>query len=121
MLSSTFLSIAVVFFLLPRPVRSAFGRRGSDPPAGFAKPSQKQGHPVAALPHHHIGGHWSSTGSEGLDHTTVEPVKATSRRPAAPGKDEDHKSSPEQVPYVVGERHPYASGVFTLDPTFGMF
>jgi hypothetical protein len=87
----------------------------------LAKPL-KQGDTAAPL-HHHHSGHWSSTGSEGLDHTTVDPVKATSRRPSsARGKEEEHPSSPDKVvPYVVGERHPYASGVFTLDPAFGMF
>ena len=120
MLTNSLLSIAILLFLLPRPVRSAFGRRGSDAP-GIAKPSKHHGDPEPAAASPHYSGHWSSTGSEGLDHTTVDPVKATSRRPSAPGKNDEHPSTPDKVPYIFGERHPYASGVFTLDPTFGMF
>jgi hypothetical protein len=124
-MTNVVLSLAILFFFLPRQVQGAFGRRGSSEPP-LALP-QKAAAGRSSPPH------WSSTGSEGLDHTAVAPVRATAFRRAPPAaaaprskqgaipEDGGPPQEDQHVPYAVGERHPYASGVFTIDPTFGMF
>jgi hypothetical protein len=88
---------------------ASFGRRGSDSPV-------KKDLPPAAA------GHWSSTGFSGLDHETherkiqdVKRVKKTSSTSTKAAQDIHH----DHPDYHFLEHHPYASGVFTLDPTLG--
>jgi hypothetical protein len=98
-------SLLLVILVLPSSVAS-FGRRGSDSPV-------KKDVPPA--------GHWSSTGFGGLGHDThkckikeVKRVKKTSSTSTKTIEDMDHPGK------HLLECHPYASGVFTLDPTLGV-
>jgi hypothetical protein len=95
----------LVLLVLPSSFAS-FGRRGSDSPVKKAVPP---------------AGHWSSTGFSGLDHETheskikeVKRVKKTSTTSTKTIEDMDHPDK------HLLERHPYASGVFTLDPNLGV-
>lgn len=96
----TLSTLAILLFLLPRPVHG-FGRRG--PPASEPDVTKNVDK-----------GRWSSTGARGLDRTapieTKETVKASRKSP----DDIDH---PDRA---FLEHHPYASGVFTMDPNLYM-
>ncbi len=91
--------------MLPSSVAS-FGRRGSDSPV-------KKDLPPA--------GHWSSTGSGGHAHDTQEckfkEVKRVKKTPSTSAKAIEDIANPERT---FRGRHPYASGVFTLEPTLGV-
>jgi len=88
-----FLSLVVAASMI-RPVIAGFGRT----PEAALKPTTSSGKRHRR--------HWSSTGMDGLDHSqktaAVSKVKVSSR----PKKEEDHHL----------EHHPFASGVFTIDP-----
>lgn len=117
------LVFAVFFFWLPRPVRSSFGRRGSS-----------QSSPSSSWGRRGSSSSSSSSGLQGLDHSggraddtdleAVVPVKAVSSKRRVVSGQEEAVPSPSPAsdgdPWGL-EHHPYASGVFTLDPTFGMF
>jgi len=106
-------AVAVFLFLLfpIRPVSTLFGRRsGAAATVQQQVPPQQQQETV----------HWSSTGASGLDHRAVKVVNSKNnnskkkKSPSNPQRrrvdDIDHPSR------AFLEHHPYASGVFALDP-----
>lgn len=98
-----YLATAFLLLLLPRPVLTGYSRRGGvSPPSSTITSQQHQ--------------HWSSTGSQGLDHKTeeVKPV-AVKRSSTKSPEDIDHPSR------AFIEHHPYASGTFSMEPEYLRF
>jgi len=90
------LKVTLVFALLPNLAVS--WRRGS---VDSKTPPEAKGHRS-----------WSSTGTQGLDHSEIMQVK-TITKPTLQKEEKDTDDHPDRA---FLEHHPIASGAFTLDP-----
>ena len=88
----------LIALLLPLPAAS--WRRGSVDPK--SPPPEAKGHHRS----------WSSTGTQGLDHSEIMQVKTITKPPTKT----DEKDTEDHPDRAFLEHHPIASGAFTLDP-----